>query len=326
MAVIKPYEPRVSEIEQLESILNYLNQDQTDLRKKVLSELKKIRAGDAGEQRAAFLLNQLYHHRDDAVLLNGLRLETEYSAFQIDHLAINRFGIVSLFETKNFSSGLKIDDKGRFWYRLANQQYKEIPSALSQSERHAMQLQKVFTDIGFVETAFRHFVLVDYNADLEKPEKGFENVCRPDRIEEAFMSSNSGLGVVSIAKSLSRLAFGKTYSRAELISLAQRLLTLHKPAVPNYWARFGLSAPVEESPKIEMLTLSKFADACEMSKKELESKLVELGWLEWREKYLYLTEMGKKQGMLFRKGKRQGYFFLIPESLVFEFKNKTLSR
>lgn len=326
MPIIKDFEPRTQDISQLEGLLNQLEPNEKSTRSKVLQDLKKLRLGDKGEQNAAYLLGESYRDQD-SILINGLRLVMDDQVAQIDHLAINPFGVVTLYETKNFSSGLKVDADGTFWYwSERNKDFIEMPSPIKQSERHESVLKKVFTEIGFVETAIRHFVIVDYQARLTKPKKGFENVCRPDRIDEARMESNQGLTVTTVFKALGKFALGKTLTRNELASLGEALLEFHQPITFDYAKKYGLMPKTVAESKSDystgtndektLYTQSQLVKNLGMTNEEFETALLALGWLEKRDKYNYLTEQGKQQGIQFRKAKQGYYYFLFPASFA----------
>jgi len=320
MPIIKHFEPRTDEIKQLEFIFQQLTTDQKIIKNKVLQDLKQIRLGDKGEKNAAYLLGEIYRD-EDAILINGLRLEKDDQVAQIDHLTINRLGIVTLYETKNFSTGLKISDDGRFWYWSASgKDYKEMPSPIKQSERHESLLKKVFTEIGFVETSFRHFVIVDYQAELIKPKKGFEQVCRPDRVQEARVASNNGATIPVLLKALGKLVLGKSFNAPELISIGNELLAYHRPLQFDYSKKYSFAKNniAEDTPEYDLTpesnttfyTQSQLAKNLSMTNQQLEAALLDLGWFEKRGKYNYLTESGKSEGIRFQKAK-QGYFYYL---------------
>ena len=140
------------------------------------------------------------------MLLSDLRLDMDGDAAQIDHLAFNCFGIVNLFQTKSFSTGLTIDAGGTCWNGWGCQR-QEIASPLLQTKRHESTLRKALAQCGYDAIEFRHFVLVDCKAKLEKPAKGFENYCRPDRISEAREQVTLGFGTTF--RALGRLQAAK---------------------------------------------------------------------------------------------------------------------
>jgi hypothetical protein len=134
MPIIKDYSyNKEQDLELLNVMLAQANTP-AKAKQKIRSQIAKIHLGDKAEKNAAYMLSKLVEKKDKYFLINDLRLDIDGSVAQIDHLIINRFGYVYLFETKNFSTGVKVDESGVFWrwdpYRKT---YIEIPSPIEQS-------------------------------------------------------------------------------------------------------------------------------------------------------------------------------------------------
>ncbi len=248
-------------VDELNSIHQYLQTTQPALAKTVKVDLLKLKAGHTAEKNAAHLIDQQVVYSERAVVLHDLRLEIDGVVAQIDHVMLNKYGYVTLFETKSFSTGLKVQEDGTFWYwdRYANR-YVEIPSPILQSQRHEPILRKVLREIGYEALHFDHLVLVDYKASLKKPkDKQFDIVCRPDRISETKDKLNERIGlkdVLPTVKAVGRLVTGKGYSAEELARLGDRLAERHVPAQYDHWGRYGLEKPALEYPKPEPLIIA----------------------------------------------------------------------
>lgn len=335
MSILKEFTPRTKEIDTLKSILE-LPSLSFQQRKNIELEIHKIQLGDQAEKNASFYLKKRFQDRDDWIILNNLRFEIDGDVAQIDHLGFNRFGVVYLFETKNFSTGLKITDKGDFFrWDSRKKQYIEIPSPIQQSKFHEQTLRKVFAELNFEPHHIAHFILVDYKAKLIKPDQGFEHVCRPDRIEDA-VREHKELGVLALSKVMYKLAkdalTGKEFTAGHMRLLGQKMIQMHKPIEINYFKKFGIESTSLESHNsqienkntnaqpntdYEKLTLNRFAQKQNLSKEELENHLVKCGYFERIDELLYLTEKGKLQNIEFRKG-RYGPYFLIPNNFILE--------
>ncbi|MAW98112.1 MAG: hypothetical protein CMN72_00380 [Sphingomonas sp.] len=322
--VIKESAGRGSDIVKLKELLTHkeLSKKQRSL---IQQEIKNVSSGDAAEKRAAYLLGQFVNSGDTAYLLNDLRLEDDGNVAQIDHITINRYGVVRLFETKSFSTGIKIDGEGVFWrWDGYAKRYVEIPSPIRQSQRHETVLSSTLKRIGYNVAAIEHYVVVDYKAKLIKPKHGFDNVCRPDAVEAAICKGADNLeGIGLFVRAASMLI--KKIKDEDCFNYATSLASMHKPASYNYKGKFGLdeNAPSSENPPSKgnnanthaKLTTSKLATALNMDIKSLNRALVERGYMEWRGRYLYLTEKGNASDIEFRKG-AGCYYFLFPENFV----------
>ena len=357
MAVIKEFESRNADIECLEGLIQESSHN-VQLKKRLEIELRKVKIGDHAEKNASYLLSSLFKDSTASFLINGLRLELGDDIAQIDHLSFDDLGIVRLFETKTFSTGIKIDDEGTFWrWDAYNKSYVEIPSPIEQSKRHERVVRRAFEQIGYKPELIKHFVVVDYQAKLIKPKKGFENVCRPDRIEKAINDSVESRDLLTGIKLVGKLIMGKKHSPLQIRRYAEKLVELNTPITFNFRAKFGLGpepeaeqqavepithkvaepaavydvkqvvvtepepvTPTQESPpeiKPDKLTLPKLAKSMDLKTTVLESRLIDQGYLERREKGVYLAQKGKDSGFEVRKGK-YGYYFLIPSEFSLE--------
>lgn len=150
---------------------------------------------------------------------------------------------------------------------------------------------------------------------------------------------------------------GSGYSVFQAKHFAQKLTDMHKPIEFNFRAKFGLgeAPPLEttsqtiessqtpdplqntqplqnkiaepapayaenKTTEIEIpakLTLSKLAKSLNLKTAVLEGLLIDQGYLERREKGVYLTPKGKENGFEVRKGKFS-FYFLIPRDFSLE--------
>lgn len=334
MPVIKEFEKRVADIECLEGLIRESGSN-SSLKKKLETELRKIRMGDKAEQNASYLIGSIYKDLPESFLINGLRLDFDGDVAQIDHITLNSIGVVFLFETKTFSTGIKIDENGVFWcwddYRKI---YIEIPSPLEQSKRHERIVRHALGEIGYKPEVIKHLIVVDYKAKLIKPKWGFENVCRPDMVQKAIEGSLQNTNIFTAFKIVGKMISGKKYSPLQTKVFAKKLVELNSPIYFNFRAKFGLKAESPKpdnnvaepqatykvsEPEIEestnsspaKLTLSKFAKKLNLKTSALEATLISQGYLEQREKGVYLSQKGKENDIEARKGKF-GFYFLIP--------------
>ena len=151
-------------------------------------ELVRLRKGIQGERDSAYYLDQYFKHGANHVVLHDLRFVVDGDVAQIDHLVINRgFGIY-LFETKNYSGNLAINDHGEFTAQYDDMHFG-IPSPIEQSQRHARILKRLLKNLGIGnriggEMNFFHVVLVHPKSIIERPaSKAFDttNVIKADQ-------------------------------------------------------------------------------------------------------------------------------------------------
>lgn len=99
MKPAKLIDPIDEDIAELEAVHQHVVAADKRLARQVKADLLKLKAGHSAEKSAAHLIDK--HHADSktAIVLHDLRLEVDGDVAQIDHLRINRFGYVCLYET-----------------------------------------------------------------------------------------------------------------------------------------------------------------------------------------------------------------------------------
>lgn len=125
-----------------------------------------------GEREAAHYLDHYFKDGQNHVLLHDLRLVVDGDTAQIDHLVLNRMGLVYLIETKNYAGNLQINDYGEFTVEYDGEKFG-IPSPVEQSKRHERVLVKLMQrlELGsrIGELQFNHVVLLHPKATVQRP-------------------------------------------------------------------------------------------------------------------------------------------------------------
>jgi len=252
MKAAKQTDPIDKRLAELEKIHAHVSKKDKRIANQVKGDILKLKAGHSAEKNAAYMLDKLFLEAKHNILLHDLRLEIDGDVAQIDHLSLNRFGFVRLYETKSFSTGIKIDDEVIFWrWDGYSKKYIEIPSPILQSQRHEVTLKRALKTLGYDALAFGHYVLVDYKAKLIKPNDAkFDRVCRPDRLEEVFKKEENkpvGLNEVGVLfRAMGRLVSGNALTSEQVLDTGKKLAELHRPLKMNVWSRYGLERPERE--------------------------------------------------------------------------------
>jgi hypothetical protein len=315
-------------------------------------ELKFLRAGIKGERESAYDIDFYSGASKNRIVIHDLRIEHNGRVAQIDHLILNRLLEVYVLETKHFSEGVSINEQGEFSIWFAGKP-RGIPSPLEQNERHIAVLQDVFktldmpTRLGIrLQPSFESLVLVSKNARIGRPEKfDTRRVVKSDHLER-WINKNIDSG--------SPLLMAKVVGVDTLTAIARQLVALHRPLVPDYRARFGITekmlCPVaipqantplptdtietlpptaasetakstaettgDTSHNTNKLTTSKLARALGLKTAELTERLIGRGLLELRDGKTYITAEGKAAGGEFRMSPSFGPYFLWPADLA----------
>ena len=271
-------------------------------KKNIQQEIKKLRKGHSAEKNAHYHLSKL-PLKNDAYLISDLRLSlaqedgTEDVA-QIDHLLVNKFGIIKLFETKSYSTGIKVTEKGQFLLWLGKEKgYKEIPSPIKQSQRHEPTLLKALESLGYHGLKeVRHYILVDYKSKLIKPDGQFANVCRVDQLSEVFeQEKEEELENIKLLKASSVIAKALLTSTAHIEETFRELVKLHQPQVINYEAKFGVQ------PASHFICLTEIEQKYNLEQTDLYQILFNTGLLSKGRYGVFVNDLGKQEGLVMKK-------------------------
>jgi len=300
ITVLKEPDKIEQKIQQLEDLYHSplaSQQQQKNIKKTIIN----LRRGYRGECNSHYHLSQL-QPKHNTFLISDLRLviknnDNRTDIAQIDHILINKYGFIALFETKSFSHGLKVDDKGRFFYKTYQGDYKAMPSPLKQSKRHETILIKTLKNIGYhgpINT--HHFVLVDYKAELIKPKDKFWNVCRVDELEEAFQQEqNNNISLLDLPNTIKIITKALSTSSEHINNCIHKLTKHHQPITIDYAAKFGLK------PASAYLTLSDIELKFGLNRKTVFKQLVHSGLITKGKYGWFATEQGKKEGLIMKK-------------------------
>ena len=199
---------------------------------------------------AHYLDNYFAGGRYHAVI-HDLRLVDGDDTAQIDHLVIGRMFEFFLFETKNFSGNLRINDLGEFSVKYGGEREFGIPSPLEQSRRHERVLLKALDKLGITgrvntRPTFHHIVLVHPTATISRPPaKAIDTsmVIKADQfrawherhIEKTPGIANALTGILNVRSSETVESWGKLLAR------------LHRPpdllALPEFMSPKTVSQP-----------------------------------------------------------------------------------
>lgn len=247
--LIKTADIKNRDIETLGRLLSHPEAN-TETKKRIEQELRNIASGVKGEQDAAYEINFHFGSQSNNwVVIHDLRIEHQGRTAQIDHLLINRLLEVWVCESKRFSEGIAINERGEcsmFWQGRP----QGIPSPYEQNQKHIKVIKSLCDDkvidlpkrLGFlIKPTFINQVIVSKNARVSRPKNNGwwdSALIKSDQIRE------------KIAKSCDEdnnfLALAKLVSSDTLMLFARSLAALHTPVAIDWNAKFGLSAETGE--------------------------------------------------------------------------------
>jgi hypothetical protein len=236
---------------QIDALTRLLERPHLDRRTRTAidDEIWAIRVGARGEREAAYEIDFGYADSPNFAVIHDLRLEVKGRVAQIDHLILNRVMDAWVCETKAFSEGVRIDDRGH-WYRYAGRKTYGMPSPVHQNANH-VEVLKDLVDSGAIalprrvvtlKPAWYPVVLVSNGAKIDIPKTaaarrsidGLDTVIKVEELRDRIYNSYDD--TMRTLRALPKLV------GAEAISdIARQLVALHRPATFDWAAKFGLS-------------------------------------------------------------------------------------
>lgn len=240
--LIKEADDKTADLATLKSLLNHPAAN-AETKKRIEQEIRNISSGAKGEADAAYEIDFHYGPSKNWAVIHDVRIEHKGRVAQIDHLLVNRFLDVWVFESKRFSEGIGINEQGEcamFWQGKPT----GIGSPHEQNAKHIAVIKAACDDgavelpkrLGFaIKPSFNGLVVVSKNARVSRPKaKGWwdDGIVKADqvkaKIDKAFDSDNNILTAAKIIGSDTLEAF------------ARGLAALHVPAAFDWHAKFGL--------------------------------------------------------------------------------------
>ena len=218
-------------------------------RRAIQDELWAIRIGAKAEADAAYQLGFDLGDTKHWAVIHDLRIELEGRVAQIDHLVISRILEVFVCESKSFTGGVKVNERGE-WSTYRGRRPVGIPSPVEQNRRHIKVLDDVI-DRGYVKLprrivtikpSFHNIVLVSPDGLITRPRKKLpelDSVVKVDQFRTFLFN-----------REIHDRRVLKVVSSGTLEDFGRQLVALHRPARVDWAARFGLTAPGAPPPAV----------------------------------------------------------------------------
>ncbi|WP_303867601.1 NERD domain-containing protein [Acetobacterium wieringae] len=209
------------------------------LKDDIARELSLVSYGEVGEKNIAF---ELKNSGMPMVIIHDLRLEFEELSAQIDYVVVTR-KLIFFIECKNLYGNIDIDDQGNFVrsYPWNGRTVKEgIYSPITQNQRHLEVLKqigrsnrnnaltKTLYDKSFED--FHKSVVV-----LANPKTVLNAKSAPKEVKDQVIRADQLIAYLKNAEKRSK-EMGSNDKRMR--SLAEGLLTLHRPIQTDYVQKF----------------------------------------------------------------------------------------
>lgn len=238
--LLKTADDKSGAIQTLESLVRRSDVDARQ-RRAVQDEIWAIRLGAKAEADAAYQLDFDLRDSKHWAVIHDLRIDVDGLVAQIDHLAISRMLEVFVCESKSYTGGVKVNEHGE-WSTYRDRRPIGIPSPVEQNRRHIKVLEQVIK-AGYVELprrivsikpSYKNVVLVSTSGLITRPKTklpDLDSVVKVDQFRTYLLNREfPDRQMLKLVGSDTLEAFGR------------QLVALHRPATPEWAARFGLAS------------------------------------------------------------------------------------
>lgn len=221
---------------QLKELLNKVGDDQ---KKIVEEEIRKVEAGDFGENAVIYELN---HLDIPALILHDITIDYLDGDSQIDFIIITNHCIIIL-ETKNLQGDISIDEEGnfiRFFKTYDGKVFKKesIYSPISQNEKHVNAIKKILIGYKFIKyTPIKSLVTIANDKTIVDKRKA------PREIKEQVITRD--LLIDRIEKIVNMNEDKVDLKDKTMYEIAEFLLKQNKTRVYDYIEKLHLKVNIE---------------------------------------------------------------------------------
>ena len=262
--LLKAADDKSADIHELEALLGRADVDARQ-RGAVENELWAIRLGAKAEADAAYQLDFDLSDSQHWAIIHDLRIDLEGRVAQIDHLVISRLLEVFVCESKSYTGGVKVNDRGE-WSTYRDRRPIGIPSPVEQNRRHIQVLEEVVKRgqvklprrILAIKPTFKNIVLVSPDGLITRP--------RTKRPELDLVMKVDQFRTYLLDRDIPDRQILKFVGAETLEAIGRQLVALHRPATVDWAARFGIEtaspAPRPRAESARRPWLVKFDGKC----------------------------------------------------------------
>lgn len=242
--LIKDRDPAQTAIAQLKELLS-LNLSAT---KKFLieRELKRLNSQGSGGKTAAHFINFYCADCPDWAIIHDLKIECNGFATHIDHLLINQFLDIHLFESRSYNDTIKITAEGEFLV-YDGHQYQAVASPIEENIKRIQVLADLLIEnkilpkrLGIpLKPKISSYVLISPGANIIRP---------PETVYDTSSVITADYLTQTLLKQLKRFKralakfrhLPKAFKADTLAKVAAKLAAMNKPRLIDYRRVFCL--------------------------------------------------------------------------------------
>lgn len=242
--IIKDRDPAEKAVAQLTDLLSL---DISATKKFLIErELKRLIPQRNGSHSPSHFINFYCEECPDWAIVHDLKIESNGFAAHIDHLLINKFLDIHLFESRNYNDNIKITADGEFMV-FDGCQYQSVNSPLEENEKRIQVLADLLVEnkilpkrMGIsLKPRISAYVLVSPGSNVIRP---------PETIYDTRSVVSADYLTKTLLKQLERLKrtyerimrLPKAFTTETLTKVAARLAAMNKPNLIDYRRIFCL--------------------------------------------------------------------------------------
>ena len=242
--IIKDRDPAEKAVAQLTDLLSL---DISATQKFLIErELKRLMPQRNGFHSPSHFINFYCEECPDWAIIHDLKIESNGFAAHIDHLLINKFLDIHLFESRNYNDNIKITADGEFMV-FDGCQYQSVNSPLEENEKRIQVLSDLLVEnkilpkrMGIsLKPRISSYVLVSPGSNVIRP---------PETIYDTSSVVSADYLTKTLLKQLKRLKrtyeriirLPKAFTTGTLTKMAARLAAMNKPNMIDYRRIFCL--------------------------------------------------------------------------------------
>jgi hypothetical protein len=159
------------------------------------SDDKFAKTGRAAEEQMAFYFKRFFSNDPDILILNGIRLEADGDAAQVDHLVIHSHGL-SIVESKSVHGKIQIKDDGQWIRWFGANQSKGMASPITQARLQEKFFRGILGKASKNEAFFEklpidlYVAISDGGVIIWPPSGQVPGVCKSDQVPDKIIDSN----------------------------------------------------------------------------------------------------------------------------------------
>ena len=159
------------------------------------SDDKFAKSGRAAEEQMAFYFKRFFANDPDILVLNGIRIEADGDAAQVDHLVIHSHGL-SIVESKSVHGKIQIKDDGQWIRWFGAKQSTGMASPITQARLQEKFFRGILGKASKNEDLFAQlpidlYVAISDGGVILWPQTGaVQGVCKADQVPDKIIESN----------------------------------------------------------------------------------------------------------------------------------------